>query len=152
MFHEKPFRNVQRDFKRDRDHSSPFVLELASHVSRCALGDASGDEHDYKAVASGGRTARHSTHGFHPGSNWQETGQVVDVRPSKEPGYHSPGNQFERFRGFLELVRRFEFEFCRRENFFFLKDSNFWCVHVNVPWPVCAHAIHFECCGVLDDS
>ena len=27
---------------------------------------------------------------------------------------------------------------------FFLKDSNFWCVHVNVPWPVCAHAIPFR--------
>ena len=52
-------------------------------------------------------------------------------------------NQFERFRGFLELISRFEFEFCRRENFF-LKDSNFWCVHVNVPWPVCAHAFPFR--------
>ena len=36
---------------------------------------------------------------------------------------------------------------------FFLKDSNFWCVHVNVPWPFCprnsisnvvASAIHDE--------
>ena len=26
----------------------------------------------------------------------------------------------------------------------FLKDSIFWCVHVNVPWPVCAHAIPFR--------
>ena len=26
----------------------------------------------------------------------------------------------------------------------FLKDSNFWCVHVNVPWPVCTHAIPFR--------
>ena len=26
----------------------------------------------------------------------------------------------------------------------FLKDSNFWCVHVNVPWLVCAHAIPFR--------
>ena len=33
--------------------------------------------------------------------------------------YHSPGNQFERFREVLELIRRFEFEFCRRENYFF---------------------------------
>ena len=26
---------------------------------------------------------------------------------------------FELFRGFLELISRFEFEFCRRENYFF---------------------------------
>ena len=55
--------------------------------------------------------------------------------------YHSTGNQFERFRGVLELISRFEFEFCRRENYFFLNDSNFWSVHVTMPWPVCAHAI-----------
>ena len=63
---------------------------------------------------------------------------------TKMPGplYYSRPNQFERFRGFLELISRFEFEFCRCVNFF-LKDSNFWCVHVNVPWPVCAHAIPF---------
>ena len=57
--------------------------------------------------------------------------------------YYSARNKFERFRGFLELISRFEFEFCRCENFF-LKDSNFWCVHVNVPWSVCAHAILFR--------
>ena len=51
--------------------------------------------------------------------------------------YHAARNLFERFRVFLELISRFEFEFCRCENFF-LKDSNFWCVHVNVPWLVCA--------------
>ena len=33
--------------------------------------------------------------------------------------YHSPGNKFERFREFLELISRFEFEFCRREKIFF---------------------------------
>ena len=33
--------------------------------------------------------------------------------------YYSTGNQFERFREFLELISRFEFEFCRRENYFF---------------------------------
>ena len=32
--------------------------------------------------------------------------------------YHAARNQFERFRGFLELINRFEFEYCRRENFF----------------------------------
>ena len=58
--------------------------------------------------------------------------------------YYSVQNQFERFRGFLELIRRFEFELRRRENYIFLKDSNFWCVHVNVPWPFCAHAIPFR--------
>ena len=68
------------------------------------------------------------------------------VRRGSSPwssSYHSTGNQFERFRGFLELISRFEFDVLRRENFF-LNDSNFWCVHVNVPWPVCAHAIPFR--------
>ena len=32
--------------------------------------------------------------------------------------YHATGNKFERFRAFLELISRFEFEFCRRENYF----------------------------------
>ena len=35
------------------------------------------------------------------------------------PCYYSRRNKFERFRGFLELISRFEFEFCRRENYFF---------------------------------
>ena len=39
--------------------------------------------------------------------------------------YHSARNLFERFRGFWELISRFEFEFCRCGNYFFLKDSNF---------------------------
>ena len=33
--------------------------------------------------------------------------------------YYSAENQFERFRGFLELISRFEFEFCRCVNYFF---------------------------------
>ena len=33
--------------------------------------------------------------------------------------YHATGNKFERFRVFLELISRFEFEFCRLENYFF---------------------------------
>ena len=33
--------------------------------------------------------------------------------------YYSARNQFERFRGFLELIRRFEFEFRRRGNYIF---------------------------------
>ena len=32
--------------------------------------------------------------------------------------YHAARNLFERFRGFLELISRFEFEFCRRGIFF----------------------------------
>ena len=39
------------------------------------------------------------------------------VTPPAE--YYSRRNKFERFRGFLELISRFEFEFCRRENYFF---------------------------------
>ena len=41
--------------------------------------------------------------------------------------YHAPENKFERFRWFLELICRFEFDF-RRPGNYFLKDSNFWCV------------------------
>ena len=63
--------------------------------------------------------------------------------------YYSARNKFERFRGFLGLISRFEFEFCRCVNYFFLKDSIFWCVHVNVPWPVCAHAIPFRMLWLL---
>ena len=33
--------------------------------------------------------------------------------------YYSAENQFERFRGFLELISRFEFEFRRCEHYFF---------------------------------
>ena len=47
------------------------------------------------------------------------------------------------FGGVLELMSRFEFEFRRREHYF-LKVSNFWCVHVNKPWPFCVHAIPFR--------
>ena len=42
-----------------------------------------------------------------------------NVYKLKKYGCHAPGNKFERFRGFLELISRFEFEFCRRENYFF---------------------------------
>ena len=37
---------------------------------------------------------------------------------ARAPQYHSPRNKFERFRGFLELISRFEFDF-RRHGFFF---------------------------------
>ena len=33
--------------------------------------------------------------------------------------FHSGPNLFERFRGFLKLISRFEFDFLRRENYFF---------------------------------
>ena len=33
--------------------------------------------------------------------------------------YHAARNQFERFRGVLELINRFELDFLRRENYFF---------------------------------
>ena len=58
------------------------------------------------------------------------------------------------------VISSFEFDF--RRCGFFLNDSNRWCVqkwitcnetvHVPVLWPVCAPQIHFECCGVRDDS
>ena len=39
-------------------------------------------------------------------------------QPGSWTKYHSPGNQFERFRGVLELIGRFEFEFRRRGSYF----------------------------------
>ena len=55
-----------------------------------------------------------------------EVGQYLVTRNASEflhtvacREYHSRRNKFERFRGFLELISRFEFEFCRRENYFF---------------------------------
>ena len=44
---------------------------------------------------------------------------------SQERAYHSTGNKFERFRVFLELISRFEFEFRRRENYFFFERFEF---------------------------
>ena len=66
--------------------------------------------------------------------------------------YYSRRNQFERFRGFLELISRFEFEFRRRENYFFWTIRIFgafmWmCRGLFVPTQ-----FHFECCGFLDGS
>ena len=50
----------------------------------------------------------------------KERGDSVDQANQKsQTKYHSTGNKFERFRGFLELISRFEFEFCRRGNYFF---------------------------------
>ena len=68
----------------------------------------------------------------------------------RSPPYYSVQNQFERFRGVLELIGRFEFDFRSREFFFerfeFLVCSKFnhthnVAVHVPVLWPVCAHTI-----------
>ena len=56
------------------------------------------------------------------------------------------------FGGFLELMSRFEFEFRRRENFFFERFEFLVCscecaVAFFVPTQ-----FHFECCGFRDDS
>ena len=69
-------------------------------------------------------------------------------------GYHAAENKFERFRGFLELISRFEFEFeFRRCGNYFLEGFEFVvfkvqshtvAVHVPVLWLVCAHAIPFR--------
>ena len=74
--------------------------------------------------------------------------------------YYSPGNRFERFRGLLELLSRFEFDF-RRCGFSFWAIRIFWfvqssithnvAVHVHVLWPFAPTQFHFECCGVFDD-
>ena len=84
---------------------------------------------------------------------WKIHSKWMNSRIQTFAQYHSARNQFERFREVLELISWFEFEFCRRGNYF-LNDSNFWCVqssttsnvavHVPVLWPVCAHAIPFR--------
>ena len=45
--------------------------------------------------------------------------------------YHAARNKFERFRGFLELISRFEFEFRRRENYFFERFDFLVCSEFN---------------------
>ena len=75
------------------------------------------------------------------------------IRKLVKAAHQSPGNFFERFRGSLELIARFEFDFRRRGNFF-SNDSNFWCVqssttsnqtvHVHVLWRVCTHTIQIR--------
>ena len=60
------------------------------------------------------------------------------------PPYHAPGNKFERFRGFFGINQQIRIRILSSRKLFFLKDSNFWCVHVNVPWLVCTHAIPFR--------
>ena len=69
-------------------------------------------------------------------------GFISHVKTRDLHAYHAARNLFERFRGFLELISRYSM-FVVAE-IFFLKNSNFWCVHVNVPWPVCAHAFPFR--------
>ena len=55
-------------------------------------------------------------------------------KPARKGAYYSRPNQFERFRGFWnELADSNSIFFVAN---FFLNGSNFWCVHVNVPWLV----------------
>ena len=54
-----------------------------------------------------------------PALSYAASASAVCAAPAPMVEYYSTGNQFERFRGFLELISRFEFEFCRRENYFF---------------------------------
>ena len=64
--------------------------------------------------------------------------------------YHSRRNQCERYREFLELISRFEFEFCRRgnyERFEFFGAFMWMCRGLFVPTQ-----FHFECCGFFDGS
>ena len=71
--------------------------------------------------------------------------------------YYSARNQFERFRGFSELISRFEFGFRRRGKKLFER-FEFLCVHATtLSMCLCCGLFaptqfHFECCGVRDDS
>ena len=91
-------------------------------------------------------------------------GMSYKTRPDEDDGfwqiiplcreYYSAENKIERFRGFLELISRFEFKFRRRGNYIFWTIRIFWCVqssitrnvavHVPVLWPVCTHTIPFR--------
>ena len=74
---------------------------------------------------------------------------LVDRRVWSVCVYYSAENNFERFRGFWELVSRFEFDSSWK--LFLLSDSNFRCVrgsitcnvivHVYVLWLVCTCTI-----------
>ena len=44
---------------------------------------------------------------------------AIDALVWRFSEYCARPNKFERFRGFLELISRFEFDFLRRENYFF---------------------------------
>ena len=48
-----------------------------------------------------------------------DVSRVSFYAPVQDEIFHSRRNKFERFRGFLELVGRFEFEFLRRGNYIF---------------------------------
>ena len=50
---------------------------------------------------------------------WTKKQQVVSLSSAERELYHSRRNQFERFRGFLELISRFEFQFRCRGNYIF---------------------------------
>ena len=83
---------------------------------RCQSGPSAKDS----VIFSGGDSSKNY------GADQQRL-QISDLHFDKFPHqqlslagrYYSRRNKFERFRGFLELISRFEFEFCRRENYFF---------------------------------
>ena len=82
----------------------------------------------------------------------QETQRSLQkfLEPDRKPKviyYHSRPNQFERFRGFLDLFSRFEFEFRRRENYIFLNDSNSWCVQSSITHTMWSYMC--MCCGLF---
>ena len=83
------------------------------------------------------------------------------VRALSSFPYHSAENNFERFRDFLELRSRFEFEFLAlrifSERFEFLVFAKFNYMQRDCTCACAVACLHphnsiFECCGVLDDS
>ena len=51
--------------------------------------------------------------------DWIQLQVLNDTRTTGRAVYHAARNQFERIRGFSELISRFEFEFSRGENYIF---------------------------------
>ena len=70
----------------------------------------------------------------------------------EEPNYHAAENKFERFRGFLQLISRFEFEFRRCGNYIFWTIRIFGAFMWMCRGLVVPTQFHFECCGFLDGS
>ena len=75
---------------------------------------------------------------------WNQRSDFKEAKQTCKRLYYSTGNKFERFRGFFGINSQIRIRISSSRKLFFLNDSNFGCVHVNVPWTVCAHAIPFR--------
>ena len=73
------------------------------------------------------------------GSNKRSQGMITVLNNTMRPETNSND-----FGGFFGINQQIRIRISSSRKLYFLNDSNFWCVHVNVPWPLCAHAIPFR--------